>query len=393
MRMKNLLFILFLLNFLSCQTREQITYSSFKQYMEESSAKEPYDSRIKSDKKALFILSLDESGNRKALDLRNTKDTIEDLERLNFQVSVRYTNSYAGVESILRSFPRQSIDIFILGAHGNPHYMEFKDGNLTKTLNIIDPKAYSLLKEKAPIVLKSCSTGKKPNKQKNWIWNWIWNDYNIASEYSCKIGGIEVLAPETLVHTVNITRSQENPEVLDINYHTGDFQIPSTRYRCRMSVPNDTLSDEERIRAKRDFKFFLTAAKGEIDKVKKYMTPSNLNKQNKNGSTALIEAVINKHIPTVKFLLDAGADYNIATNSGRTPLEISLYVSRKKIVFPVLADFMTKIQERKSIEKILKSNKFEVLGQLLLYAKKHRRVVFLETALRLAPQLSRYVNS
>ncbi len=66
--------------------------------------------------------------------------------------------------------------------------------------------------------------------------------------------------------------------------------------------------------------FHLVAMHGNVDAVNALLSDTVLNKQDSHGQTPLFLALSEKHYDVANVLLDAGADCNIATANGRTPL-------------------------------------------------------------------------
>lgn len=67
-----------------------------------------------------------------------------------------------------------------------------------------------------------------------------------------------------------------------------------------------------------------------------------LNKQNEYGYTLLHEALSGRHVETVMFLLDEGADVNIKDNRGNTVL----YYLAKEVMCPPVLLMMTRMLQK-----------------------------------------------
>jgi len=86
-------------------------------------------------------------------------------------------------------------------------------------------------------------------------------------------------------------------------------------------------------------KLFDSSASGNFEVVKGIVTtsPEFIDWQNTNGVTALATASFEGHISIVQFLIDKGADVNLAAKDGRTPLLMAIYKGHMDVVKVLLA--------------------------------------------------------
>jgi hypothetical protein len=71
--------------------------------------------------------------------------------------------------------------------------------------------------------------------------------------------------------------------------------------------------------------FRVAAARGNLHEVQRLLTAKKdlVNKADNNGWTALHEAVRGGHVPTIKYLLEHGANINLRVKNGQTALSLA----------------------------------------------------------------------
>ncbi len=294
-------------------------YNSFKDYLHSSQAREPYDSKdSNSKKKVLFVLAAQETVERTGFDLSNYLALIDKLEKNDFSVSVRFEKNLAEIKAVLRQFEPKSLDILVLGGHGNPYVIDF-GGNYLTTQEITDfSKNIALLKDKGLIILSSCSTGRDP-RHESWI-SWLINDRSIASKLSCA-SGFEVVAPVRDMPGLDILI---NDGKYRGRYPDGDYLIPAIRFNCDSFKYEDDLTNEARSHMLNDLDLYFACAENDHKRaIELIHSGAAVNKADTIGLTPLHSAARSGDSLLVKELIKAGADVNKQTINGLAPIHIA----------------------------------------------------------------------
>jgi hypothetical protein len=294
---------------------------------------------------ALFALAARESELRRAFEIENFIPLIEKLEKQGFFVSVRYRDRYEEVRKTLEQFETDSVDVLVLGGHGNPEEISFGASNLNK-YNIGESNTFKLVKRNGLIVLNSCSTGKDPRLKDKNMWTisryaariaegfiTMWTGRplrSIASDISC-VSGREVVAPEGISSHLDLeVNSQGNYRV---SYPYGEYIRPALRFNCDRWNHEDFPPVDEREKANLNFDLFGAATGNDLERVNACIAAgADLNKANQNGWTPIMQASDRGHLEMVKALINAGADLNKAERTGWTPIILASYHDHLEMV-------------------------------------------------------------
>jgi hypothetical protein len=108
---------------------------------------------------------------------------------------------------------------------------------------------------------------------------------------------------------------------------------------------------------------------GDLNKVKKECTPTNINTQNSQGQTALMHSCIHGSGDIFIFLIENNADINFKDNSGKTALDYAIEHNRAEMIeFLLLSGADDNLSLTEALRKAAKIQKINMLKQILLDA-------------------------
>ncbi|MEI0798509.1 ankyrin repeat domain-containing protein [Brachyspira intermedia] len=121
-------------------------------------------------------------------------------------------------------------------------------------------------------------------------------------------------------------------------------------------------------------RFFKSAEKGDIERIKELMDYVDINTKDAYGINALMHALIFNNLESVEFLLENGADVNSIDYEYQTPLMYAVQKNNAEIVKLLIskgADINFKDARNRTALDIAKSKGYDDIAEILENAKKY----------------------